>query len=121
MNIILIFIIWIIIILTSHRKVQTFITEKNDSPIRKMSKIYQRFINLHTNTHIIETLQVNSDHYIVKVYNSKSNITSIYKLDFNGNSNIIHTPFLLNDHDNDLNILEKSKELTSYDKFNLRY
>ena len=97
-----------------------FVTKKNESTVLKMSKVYNSFLNDKPDYHIIDTLQVKDDHYIVKVYNSKTNVTEIYKL-LDNRSVKIGVPFLLNEYDNDLNTLEESKDLNTFINFNLRY
>lgn len=99
---------------------ESFITNDNIQSIKKLSKVYANFHKTYPTVTIIQTLKVENDVYTILTYEKSTNITRIFQL--KGNViKFIKTPFLLNEFDNTLNTLERSKELTTFVRFNKSY
>ena len=118
----MIFILAIIVLLLICRrnKPETFITEKNKEQIFKMNDVYKKFLVTNPTFHIIETLHATDDVFTVLVYDELRNISMIFRLTEHLKLKI-GDPFLLNEYDSDLNVLDKSKMLTTLKEYKLNY
>ena len=100
---------------------ENFITNQNKSRLYEMSMVYKNFLKKYPDEIIIQTLKNENGKYNIFTYNKFNNISSIYQL-FNNNIIKIKSPFLLNELDNDLNVLENSKQLVSFKEYkNMTY
>ena len=109
------FLLILCIVLSS--QYEFFITEDNIDRISIMANIYNKFIDKYSHLTIIQTLKVENDKYTILVYDKFRNLLKIFEL-HNGKYKEIKQ-FLLNEFDQDLNIPEKSKEISI--KENIKY
>ena len=101
-------------------EVNVSIKDGNIDKLRKMSCVYNRFENTHPELNIIETLNESSEKYNIKAYNPKKNTTTLYEITKDSDK-LIGVPFLLNEFDADLNVLENTPQPVSIKEYIRRY